>query len=75
MVRLAAILLALTSGGCVSVGESAVWQVNVQGGDHLRPWGVEAGRGATGTSLTGFACQRSLQRWQPQCHLRRWGSA
>ena len=69
MIRLAAILLAVTISGCVSVSESSALQVNVQGGDQLKPWGVEAGRGATGISLRGHVNRTALPRGPLREHV------
>jgi hypothetical protein len=69
MIGLAAILLAVTISGCVSVGESSALQVNVQGGDQLKPWGVEAGRGATGISLRGQVNRTALPRGPLREHV------
>jgi hypothetical protein len=69
MIRLAAILLVVTISGCVSVGEPSALQVNVKGGEQLKPWGVEAGRGATGISLRGQVNRTALPRGPLREHV------
>ena len=69
MTKLAAILLAAAAGGCVSVGASTPLQIDVRGGDQLKPWGVEAGRGATGISLRGQVNRTALPRGPLREHV------
>jgi hypothetical protein len=69
MIRLAAILLAVAISGCVSVGGSSTLQINVHGGDQLTPWGVDAGHGSTGISLTGQVNRTALPRGPLREHV------
>jgi len=69
MIRLAAILLAVTISGCASVGASSTLQVNVQVGDQLKPWGIEAGRGASDISLRGQVNRTALPRGPLREHV------
>lgn len=69
MTKLAAILLAAAAGGCVSVGASTPLQIDVRGGDQLKPWGVEAGRGANGISLRGQVNRTALPRGPLREHV------